>query len=281
MTEYQPYGVRHFLRRLDAEGSSELRSRLIPLREGGTVPKGGYVDLDRLRLDGLLVYRTLVLRRSPTLSRPPSVYRLVWKGRRYEVWQRPEPAPIVASHLSLGNALQPGGVVSCERVLRMARLGRVVGAAREANILVPLASRILPSGWTSAAGGEVLPADSGTLSVPFVVQRPGRYRLWVGGSTRGGLRAGLDSEPVGSISEQLQNAGQWLELGTRRLTSGRHTLTLAISLGPLAPGTGGDSFPLGPALLQPVAREPVLRPRNPRSLCGSRLDWVEAVGPSA
>ena len=34
MTEYQPYGVRHFLRRLDPEGASELRYRLVPLIDG-------------------------------------------------------------------------------------------------------------------------------------------------------------------------------------------------------------------------------------------------------
>ena len=37
----------------------------------------------------LLIYRTLVLRRSPAQSRPPSPYRLIWRGDYYEVWQRP------------------------------------------------------------------------------------------------------------------------------------------------------------------------------------------------
>ena len=39
MTEFQPVGVRHFLRRLDAEGASELRRRLVPLRDGTTLAK--------------------------------------------------------------------------------------------------------------------------------------------------------------------------------------------------------------------------------------------------
>jgi hypothetical protein len=97
MTEYQPYGVRHFLRELDAEGASELRRRAIPLRNGSTVPKGGFADLAAFRPDAVLAYRTLVLRRTPVGSRPPSPYRLVWQRRFYEVWQRPDAVPVSAS----------------------------------------------------------------------------------------------------------------------------------------------------------------------------------------
>ncbi|HEU4942613.1 MAG TPA: hypothetical protein VFT18_05060, partial [Gaiellaceae bacterium] len=90
MTEYQPYGVRHFLRRLDAEGASELRRRPVALNDGSTLPKGGFADLSAFRPSDILVYRTLVLRRSPVESRPPAAYRLVWSGRFYEVWRRGE-----------------------------------------------------------------------------------------------------------------------------------------------------------------------------------------------
>jgi hypothetical protein len=94
MTEYQPYGVRHFLRGLDAEGASELRRRPIPLRNGSTVPKAGFADLAAFRPGAISTYRTLVLRRTPVGSRPPAPYRLVWQRRFYEVWQRPEAIPV-------------------------------------------------------------------------------------------------------------------------------------------------------------------------------------------
>jgi hypothetical protein len=97
MTEYQPYGVRHFLRELDPEGASELRRRPIPLRNGSMVPKGGFADLAEFRPDAVLTYRTLVLRRSPIGSRPPAPYQLVWQRRFYEVWQRPEAIPVAAA----------------------------------------------------------------------------------------------------------------------------------------------------------------------------------------
>ena len=90
MTEYQPYGVRHFLRELDAEGASELRRRPVLLKDGSMLPKGGFADLAAFRPDDILLYRTLVLRRSPTGTAPSSPYDLVWSGRFYEVWQRPE-----------------------------------------------------------------------------------------------------------------------------------------------------------------------------------------------
>ena len=128
MTEFHPYGVRHFLRKLDAEGASELRSRPIPLRTGQQLDKGAYADIDDFSLDAVLVYRTLVLRRSPVESRPPSPYRLVSQGRFYEVWQRPEVVdrPIL-EHLPLGTDLQPAAVPSCAEVLR---LGEVAGRER-------------------------------------------------------------------------------------------------------------------------------------------------------
>jgi hypothetical protein len=99
MTEYQPYGVRHFLRGLDPEGASELRRRAIPLRNGSLVRKGGFADIADFQQEAVLTYRTLVLRRTPIGSRPPAPYRLVWQRRFYEVWQRPESFQVSAPEL--------------------------------------------------------------------------------------------------------------------------------------------------------------------------------------
>jgi hypothetical protein len=88
MTEYQPYGVRHFLRHLDAEGASELRRRPVPLRDGRVLGKGQVADISAFAPEAVLVYRTLVLLRAAGSSRPPAQYRLVWRGRYYDVWQR-------------------------------------------------------------------------------------------------------------------------------------------------------------------------------------------------
>ena len=71
MTEYQPYGVSHFLRRLDPEGASELRRRQVPLRDGRLLGKGETAPIDAFAPDALLVYRTLVLLRSGPGGIPP------------------------------------------------------------------------------------------------------------------------------------------------------------------------------------------------------------------
>jgi len=123
MTEYQPYGVRHFLRSLDAEGASELRVRPVPLRDGELAAKGESPDLDALEPEAVLVYRTLVLERDPRWSRPPAAYALAWRGRYYEVWQR-RLAPTVLVHLPLGDDADPSARAPCDSVLELATRAR-------------------------------------------------------------------------------------------------------------------------------------------------------------
>jgi len=275
MTEYQPYGVRHFLRNLDAEGASELRRRPIFLRDGRVTAKGEYVDLDRLQLGGLLLYRTLVLRRSPTESRPPADYRLVRVGRWYEVWQR-ESGRAVLAHMPLGGALEPAVAAACTSISRLARLGRAAAPLRPTNLFWPLYSARVTGTWLPS-GGAAIPMRSGTASLTIKLTRGGPYRLWIGGSVRGTLTADIDGAKLGRLSTQLQNAGQWLDLGSTRLRSGHHRIKLTLDLPTLRPGTGGAGFPLGPVLLQPDRRARLVAPSNASALCERTLDWVEAL----
>src|SRR5689334_477214 len=120
MTEYQPYGVRHFLRDMAPEGASELRRREVALSDGSTLEKGEQADIDRFSLPAVFVYRALVLRRSPSGSRPPAAYRLAWRGRYYEVWVRPAAARQPLDHLALGGAVDPGAAPRCADVRRVA-----------------------------------------------------------------------------------------------------------------------------------------------------------------
>ena len=52
------------------------------------------------------MYETLVLRRSPVASRPPSAYRRTWSGRYYEVWQRGDAIAVGAPMSCRGRATQ-------------------------------------------------------------------------------------------------------------------------------------------------------------------------------
>ena len=48
---------------------------------------------------------------------------------------------------------------------------------------------------------------------------------------------------MGSVSSQLQEAGQWLDLGAIHLPVGTQLVTLALALPTLQPGSGGAGYP--------------------------------------
>jgi hypothetical protein len=283
MTEYQPYGVRHFLRRLDPEGAGELRRRVVPLLNGGTVPKGGYADLDQFQLDGILVYRTLVLRRSPAESRPPSPYRLVFEGRFYDVWQRPDAYAPIVRHLGLGTGLEPAAVPPCGEVRELATEAGptgVLAAVPRSNPVVVAFPPISTHGWQTDAGGHLYPDRAGKITVDVRVPSAGRYTVWIGGSFRDRLRLAVDGRPLADERDVLAGAA-YTALGRARLTTGTHRVELDYGGPDLRPGSGGVQFGLGPIVLSrgpedaPVEYVPVAAATT---LCGRSLDWIEALG---
>jgi hypothetical protein len=277
VNEYQPYAVRHFLRNLDPESPSELRYRVIPLRGGSQLPKSGYADLDQFELAGLLVYRTIVTRTSPSASRPPAPYKLVFDGHWYQVWQRPtQLRRPVLEHLPLGNSIDPTAVPRCGQVLRLARAagrrGLLAAVARPDPSIVGVPSP-LPTGDTHAA---------------FRTTAPGVYQVWLGGSFTRRVIAYVDGVRVGSSHEVINESGEWTPLGSIRLAAGAHRVTLSYGDATLYPGGGGPGgagpeLPVGPVALAPAdQRLPVtyLSPGRADSLCGRSWDWVEALGPA-
>jgi hypothetical protein len=289
MTEYQPYGVRHFLRAADPEGASELRRRQVLLRGGDETKKGAWADTDELGRDGLLVYRTLVLRRSPAQSRPPSPYELVWEGNYYEVWQRDGLGdPGVLARLPLGRRIEPAARAHCRDVMRLARLagpeGRLAAATPARALVVRLSdTRVHPAGWEDPRYGPstLLPRGAGTIQAHVRVGTPGLYEVWLGGSVRGEVELLVDGAPVGATRHRLNNAGQYVGLGETTLTAGRHELELRYSGPDLHPGSGGLPLPLGPLVLSRSqaadGRVTYVDPAGAASLCGRRWDWVEAL----
>jgi hypothetical protein len=291
MTEYQPYGVRHFLRDADPEGASELRRRQVPLRGGGTLRKGTTADTDRFRLSGLLVYRTLVLRRSPVQSRPPSAYRLTWRGRYYEVWQRPGglESPVIA-HLGLGNPLDPSAVPRCRAVRRLAREagpGGTLAAARRPPVkTIPLGRTTHPRAWQWAGYPRtLLPATPGTLRARVRVGRAARYQIWLAGSVRPEVDLLIDGRPVDRVRHELDNEGEYVPLGAARLAAGGHTLEIRFHGVDLHPGSGGAPSPIGPLQLSvgdaADARIEDVPADRASTLCGHPWDWIEISAPGS
>ncbi len=287
LTEYQTYGARHFLREADAEAVSELRRREIPLRSGEPVVKGYWADTDALSLKDLLIYRTLVLRRSPVQSRPPAPYARIFSGEYYEVWQRaPEGGPRVVEHLPLGGALDPGDRARCGAVRRLARAagdsGTIAAAEASPQVTVVAGNLDRPRSWGLTGEQALVPVTDGTAATTVTVPRQGVWRAWLRGSIRGRMELRLDGVQVGAVEHLLNNADLYAELGSASLEAGEHELELDYT-GPdmRHPGSGGTPTGLGPLILTragfPRGGVRLTDPSAASELCGGRFDWLEAL----
>ena len=290
-TDSEVYGGRHFLRKGDAENSSDLRRNTIPLVDGSLPDEVAALDMDQVQVEPLLAYRTLVLRRSPATSRPPSPYNLVDSGRFYDLWQRPRGSEgLVLRHLGLGEGSDPGGVPTCAQVQDLAEAARASGPGARLAAVRPRAGTVIatadtehPASWEGNSPDALFLRDSGVLSAAFTAPRTGRYRLWVGGSVRGSVEALVDGVKVGSIGAQLGNAGEYTDLGTVALQKGMHQLELRYDDEPLHPGSDTPEelpYPTGPFVFSTGEDErdvTYFPPDKAGKLCTQKWDWVEAL----
>ncbi len=283
MTDYSPYGARHFLRESEAESASELRSRTDPLLSGQPLAKATTADIDQFQTGPLLVYRTLVLRRSPVASRPPSPYTLKLRDRYWEVWQRPAPAsPTVLSHLPLGDPVEPGGVPSCAAVQRLARTAgatRLIAAPATNPLVVGAGEGTHPRSWSH--GREyLLLKGKGAAHLRVTIPQAGRYELWLGGSMSGPVKLTVNGTEIGTARYELQEDGQYVPFGSIGLERGKYEIAISYNGGDLRPGSGGPAATVGPLILQREAPEAKLLNiplTAAQSLCGRTFDWIEAV----
>ncbi|MFN0153600.1 MAG: hypothetical protein ACKVUT_04410 [Gaiella sp.] len=277
MTEYQPYGVRHFLRKVDAEGASELRRRRAPLATGLLLEKAQYADIDEFELGELTsTYPLLVLRRSPVASRPPGAYALALRGEWYDVWERTGSS---VPHLSLGATFERSAVPGCVALTAFSE-GRPVRAPESAIVVVQQLDGVpLPLGWSVAApgSGSVVAPRDGTLTVTLDVPRTGNYDLWVAGSTRGRLSVVVDDTHLNTIGPHLDRAGMWSLAGSRSYEAGRHTVRLVLTATPARSGSPFGFPPLGPiALAEPAGDAVLTLSADPKSgVCLRPADWFE------
>lgn len=289
MTDFDVYGVKHFLRDMDPESTSTLGRRPMVLVDGTVPAKGTHVDVDELMFDTLPAYRTLVLRRSPVASRPPSNYDLLSTGRYYEVWQQRPGAPQVTSHVPLGSAFQAAAIPQCSEILRLASLAESQGARlatvpRPQALVLPLgeSGARLPYGEDRAAVRYLRAPYTSTASIELPTR--GRYGIWIGGSFRSRLEIRVDGRLVGSNRDQLNWPNNFVLMGDEPLDPGTHTVTLLYQ-GPdvFHPGSAGEPpFGTGPLVIaEGTADRPVeyIQPSDAPTLCGRNLDWIEVVKP--
>ena len=288
LTEYEPYGARHFLRSAGGESASERRERLIPLRDGSQLPKSAAADVGAFEPTALREYRNLMPRTSPLASRPPEAYTRIRSGRSYDIWQRPAAATAPpVTDLPLGGMSQPGAVPPCASIRALAAQvapeGRLVTVARAQVSTVNLAATRLEGGLEPNADLRfVVPLDDGRLTTELTVPAAGDYRVWLGGSTRGRTTIRVDGKRTASVQGRLNNLGAFMRFGRIRLEAGTHAVELTYGDDGLAPGQRGqEAQPLvmGPLVLSAEGSE--LRPfsvpvARAEELCGKRLDWIEA-----
>ena len=253
------------------------------LHGGGTVSKGGYADIDDFLLSGVLDYKTLVIPRSPLSSRPPSIYAPVWRGRYYDVYQRPDDPGGILEHLPLGQNNQISATPRCSEVLRLATLaarngGSLAYVSRPNPVVVDLNNEPRPGSW-GPFGSSPFATRAGTMRFP--VDLPGgTFSAWTSGGFSAGLRLFVDGRLVGARRDRLEHPGQLVEFGTTTVTPGRHVVELRYSGADWHPGSAALAEPLQQLVFARSTDDaPVstIAPARARELCGQTLDWIEAV----
>jgi hypothetical protein len=309
VNDYEIYADRHFLREGAPVEPAEYRSASLPLRDGTLLTKSAWADIDSFPLSTLEPYRSLVLRRSPTESRPPSIYKLVWQGRYYELWQRPErPATRILEHVPLGesNTLPYCGVAEngpyaalcsvnpvakppCTQIQSLARHALRLNAdllayQRPAPIVARADQTLWPAPWIHDVQARTLtPTTPGGDVAHIAVASSQSYELWLGGSFARGFDVSVDGYDVGRLEDQLSSVDGYVHLANLLLAAGVHTFVLTYPHADLAPGSGlGEFTTLTAIVLQPrqsPASELIsVAPQQAIRLCGRPLDWIELVG---
>jgi len=256
--------------------------------QGGVGPTYGHsYDIDSFTLPSVERFRTIVMRRSPAWSRPPSNYTLEWKGRFYTAWRRVGPSPLV--HIPLGSGYEPAAVPTCSSLRPLAREAtragaRIAFAPRASNASMNLATASHSAQVETSADLEGRPQLSfsgpGRIEGSITVKSPGRYELWLAGDVDRPLHVLIDGRLAGAPSQQSGDDATMIYVGTVSLTAGKHSLRLLRGGGDLSPDDAGSTVIDG-VVLEPVSNEresvQTIAPGAWRTLCGRSLDWVEIL----
>ncbi len=261
--EYEVYGDRHFLREGAPVEPAEYRPVTVPLRNGAVLTKTAWANLDAFPLSTLLPYRSIVTRRSPTESRPPSTYQLVYQGRYYQLWQRPESAPTILEDIPYGEpnkypycgnaesgapmpvcSLNPVSIPSCPQLSRIgARAAKekahLVAYQRAEPDVVRGDEMQWPGAWLHQSESHTLTATvPGTAKGQIAIPSSQTYELFLGGNFGRGFEVKVDGRNVGSVHDQLSGDFSYIPVTKLYLTKGVHTFEYTYPHAGLGPGSG-------------------------------------------
>ena len=248
---------------------NQLRASFIPL----------HADLDQMTLEFLVNHPLIAQRRGADSSRPPASYRPDGGNRYYAVWRR-DPAVEVRVHVPIQSLYEGFGVPDCGAVRELAagaRPGeRLFAATAPAQVRFDTAHVGPVRGWPPhpSLPDTLIPGGPGTASATLEFE-PGRYRVWLIGSTGRAFEVRIDGRKVAS-PDGVNTPGEWLDGGTVTITGGRHLVELVRPSGSPAPGDGFLGG-VGPLVFERSGGRQVLdvAPDDAGQLCGRRLDWIE------
>jgi hypothetical protein len=293
--DFEEY-AEYFLR--DDEQDSVVNGPSLELRPGVnrlTEPGGIWAyDLDEFPKPFLERFRTIVMRRNPLASRPPSNYTLAYSSPYYEVWQRAQTAQTVLLHLHFADAAADKQHALC---------GEALAAARGAGAGVRIAYTLPPHGYVQVDGSNMvlsgsLGADGGTIVATgpgrAVREQPipasGRYDFFFSGSFGRPVDVYVDGRHVGTAAYQVSYPDQWTLIATTELSKGVHRIELRRG-GISAHAGNGDGIDglnrtIGPLVIYPATTSvPPIHYQalsTLAALCRSarRLRWLEIVRPA-
>jgi hypothetical protein len=248
---------------------------------------GHYFDLDQELLSFVERYPVIVTRRSPSASRPPANYRLVYQNRYYLGWRR-RPRPLVLRHLPEQSLYSSASTIDCSSLRSF-----VAGAPTATKLVVavppelawfePLYSTDRSYGWgiVPSQTGAIIANTPGHASGSVTVAGNARYAVWAQGDFPRPVKVQVDGATIGSASG-ANTPGQWFQVTSLYLSPGRHQLRIIKPAGRrhLGPGEWGAGI-IGAVALQREGAEQlrVLPVSSWRTLCGTTADWAELVRP--
>ncbi|MGA2321922.1 MAG: hypothetical protein ABSG95_14500 [Solirubrobacteraceae bacterium] len=308
VNEYESYADRHFLRAGAPVEPAEFRTVDLPLRDGVILTKAAAADLDSFPLSTLERYRSIVTPRSPVESRPPSIYKLVWQGSYYQLWQRPaHPLRRILEHVPLGesNALpycgdaqnglreplcsiDPVATPPCGQIHDLARQAirehaELVAYQRPAPIVARGDQTLWPGTWIHDPAEHALtPTTPGQAVSHIAVASAQSYELWLGGSFARGFEVTVDGRHVGRVKDELSSINGYVHVASIFLAPGTHMFALTYPHPDLTPGSGENTLTSLSAIALVPRQSPAselisVGPRQAAQLCGRPLDWIEVV----
>ena len=288
-TEFEEFAKR-FLRDLAPTGTTRRSSRSLMKRcRGTTCVSASLSDVDDFTLPSVERFRTIVLRRGPLASRPPSDYERVYRGRFYEVWQREGEPGRVLDHLPLGDRMHRGAVARCRTVRQLAIQARRGHAALASVAAPPLPTMnptlAPPPNWVAATDdpGVMTPVGPGRSEMGVNVPHAGRWRRRLARGLVRSRRSGPDRSSDGRCRQERAEPAKDV---VRRCTHNAAHRPLARddpagrrNVGARQRGSrigGWDQSDFKPAALEARTVQRT-DPASWRALCGKPLDWIEIV----